>query len=164
MAAEMDDGVVLYVNGIRLNRLRALPQWLLANWTIAKMFGELEAEPDSGFLGYTPIFLGLRKGATMQYWQSLEDFQRFATDPDGPHVPAWTWYDETVDPDGGLGFWAELYVFDGDSFETFFRSVPPTGIVRVATMVPMRDHERRLGLSRDGRPGRGASPEEQSEG
>ena len=90
------------------------------------MFRELEADPDSGFLGYTPIFLGFRKGAAMQYWRSLEDLQRFATDPDGSHVPAWKWYNKKADLDGGLGFWAELYVVDGDSFETFFRNVPPS--------------------------------------
>jgi hypothetical protein len=152
MAAEMDDGFVIYINGMRLNKLRAFPQWLRANWTVAKMFRRLENDPDSGFLGYTPIFLGLRKGAAMQYWRSLEDLQRFATDPDGPHVPAWNWYNETADPDGGLGFWAELYVIDGDGFETFFRNVPPIGIGKYAEMVPMDEHERRLGLSPDGIP------------
>ncbi|MGQ5516902.1 monooxygenase family protein [Halococcus saccharolyticus] len=150
MAAEMDEGFVIYINGMRLNTLRALPHWLVANWKVAKMFRELEADPDSGFLGYTPIFLGLRKGAAMQYWRSLEDLQRFATDPNGSHIPAWKWYNETADPDGGLGFWAELYVVDGDSFETFFRNVPPIGVGKFARMVPMDEHERRLGLSPDG--------------
>lgn len=160
MAAEMDDGFVIYIQGMRLNKLRALPHWLLANWKVAKMFRELEANPDSGFLGYTPIFLGLRKGAAMQYWRSLEDLQRFATDPDGSHVPAWRWYNKKVDPDGGLGFWAELYVVDADSFETFFRNVPPIGVGKFATMVPMREHERRLGLSSDGSARRATSVEE----
>jgi Domain of unknown function (DUF4188) len=160
MAAEMDDGFVIYINGMRLNKLRALPHWLLANWKVAKMFRELEADPDSGFLGYTPIFLGLRKGAAMQYWRSLEDLQRFATDPDGSHVPAWRWYNEKVDPDRGLGFWAQLYVIDADSFETFFRNVPSIGVGKFATMVPMREHERRLGLSPDGSMQKATSAEE----
>ncbi|WP_198665704.1 monooxygenase family protein [Haloprofundus halophilus] len=160
MAAEMDDGVVIYINGIRLNKLSALPHWLLANWKVARMFKELEADPKSGFLGYTPIFLGLRKGAAMQYWRSLEDLQRFATEQNGPHVSAWKWYNEKVDPDGGLGFWAELYVVDGDSFETFFRNVPPIGIGKYAKMVPMREHKRRLGLSPDGSARKATSAEE----
>lgn len=163
MAAEMDDGFVIYINGMRLNGLRALSHWLVANWKITKMLGELEADPDSGFLGYTPIFLGLRKGATIQYWRSLEDLQRFATDPDGPHVPAWKWYNEEADPDGGLGFWAELYVIDGDSFETFFRNAPPIGIGKFAKMVPMREHERRLELSPDGNARRTTRAEEPAE-
>ncbi len=86
----------------------------------------------------------------MQYWRSLEDLQRFAADPNGPHVPAWKWYNETADPDGGLGLWADLYVVDGDSFGAFFRNVPPIGVGKFARMVPMREHERRLGLSPDG--------------
>lgn len=148
---------------MRLNTLRALPHWLAANWKIAKMFKELESDPDSGFLGYTPIFLGLRKGAAMQYWRSLEDLRRFATDPNGSHVSAWKWYNEETDPDGGLGFWAEIYVIDGDSFETFFRNVPAIGVGKFAEMVPINEHERRLGLSLDGNPPGATPPEKAAE-
>jgi hypothetical protein len=86
------------------------------------------------------------------------------TVPDGSHVPAWKWYNETADQDGGLGFWAELYVVDGDSFETLFRNVPPIGIAKFANLIPMRDHERRLGLSPDGSARRALSAEESDGG
>ncbi|MDX1746548.1 MAG: DUF4188 domain-containing protein, partial [Halobacteriales archaeon] len=85
MAAEMDGGFVIYINGMRLNKLRAIHKYLRAGLKAAKMFERLEADPDSGFLGYQPAFMGLRTGAAIQYWRSLDDIRRFAQDPDDLH-------------------------------------------------------------------------------
>ena len=147
MTAEIDGEYVVYINGMRLNKLRALPKYLRAGLKAGKMFKRLEADPDSGFLGYLPAYLGLRSGAVIQYWRSLEDIRRFAQDPDDLHVPAWRWYNEEASDTGGLGFWAELYVVEDGNFETFYRDVPPVGLGEHGRLVPMRDHRRRLGLS-----------------
>lgn len=152
MAAELDGGFVVYINGMRLNRLRAVREWFLAGRKLAAMLDRLEADPDSGLLGYQPAFMGLRTGAAIQYWHSLEDLLRFARDPDDLHVPAWKWYEEEVDRGGGVGFWAELYVIEEGNYETFFRNVHPIGLGKVADLVPMSDHRRDLGLSESGRP------------
>lgn len=147
MAAEIDGGYVVYINGMRLNKLRALPKYLRTRRKAGKMFEQLEADPESGFLGYLPAFMGLRSGAAIQYWRSLDDIRWFAQDPDGVHVPGWQWYNEEVGNNGELGFWAELYVVKDGSFETFYRNVPPIGLGEHGTLVPMADHVRQLGLS-----------------
>lgn len=138
---------MIYINGMRLNRLRALPKYIRAGLAAGRMFEELAADPDSGFLGYLPAYMGLRSGAAIQYWRSLEDIRRFAQDPDGPHAPAWQWYDDEVGDSGDLGFWAELYVVRDGSFETFYRNVPPLGLGEHGTLVPLAEHDRQLGLS-----------------
>ncbi len=147
MAAEIDGEYVVYINGMRLNKLRALPKYLRAGLAAGKMFERLAADPDNGFLGYLPAFTGLRSGAAIQYWRSLEDIKRFAHDPDDLHVPAWLWYDEEVGDNGELGFWAELYVVSDGTFETFYRNMPPIGLGEHGSLVRMEDHDRRLGLS-----------------
>jgi hypothetical protein len=146
LAAEMDGEFVVYVNGMRLNRLRAVHKYILAGRKLAAMFDGLEADPDSGFLGYEPAIRGLRSGAAIQYWRSLEDLRAFARDSDDLHVPAWKWVNESVRR-GEIGFWAELYVIEDGSYETFYRDVAPIGPGRVADLVPMEGHQRRLGLS-----------------
>ncbi|WP_435194658.1 monooxygenase family protein [Natronomonas sp. EA1] len=146
--ADTDGDFVIYINGMRLNTLRALPRWIRASRETAKIFKRLEADPDSGFLGYHPAFMGLPKGAAIQYWRSLEDLRRFANDPGDLHVPAWLWYNET--DDGGLGFWAELYVIEAGNCETFYRSIEPTGPGEFFGVVEADERERRLGLSEDG--------------
>lgn len=152
-AVELEDGMVIYINGIRLNRLRGLPQYLMANWKVAKMFKRLAADPDSGFLGYELALMGPRHGAAIQYWRSLDDLRRFASDREDMHVPAWQWFNR-VD-DGSIGFWSELYVIGLEDYETFFRNVEGVGLSRFGDLVPMDEHERRFGL-----PGSVAAPEE----
>ncbi len=141
----MEDGFVIYINGMRLNKLRALPRYLMAGLKVGKMFDRLAADPDSGFLGYEPALMGPRHGAAIQYWRSLEDIRRFASDPGDMHVPAWQWFNER--DDGGLAFWSELYVIEPENYETFFRNVEGVGLSRFGRMVPMEEHERQLGLA-----------------
>jgi hypothetical protein len=153
LAADLNDGVVVYINGMRLNRLRALPQYLAAGLKAGKMLRELEQDPESGFLGYQPALMGLRHGAAIQYWRSLEDLHRFARERDGSHVPAWQWYNQTGNAKGGVGFWSETYVVDADHVETFFRNVDGVGIGEYVDLVPASDRPRRLGASTTGVPG-----------
>lgn len=150
--ADVEGDLVIYISGMRLNRLRSFPQWIAAGRKLAEMFDRLEGDPESGFLGYLPAFVGLRTGAAIQYWRSLADLRRFAHDREDLHVPAWTWYEQEVDAAGGVGFWAELYVVEDGSYETFYRNVHPIGLGTVGGLVPATARERRLDLSRDGDP------------
>jgi hypothetical protein len=146
MAAEIEGDFVLYINGFRLNKLRAFPKWLRAGLKAGKMFEELEKDPDSGFLGYQPALQGLRGGGSIQYWRSLEDLQRFAQDRNDMHVPAWRWVSESI-RNGEVGFWAEIYLIEDGNYETFYRDMPPKGLGEFTKLVPMADHTRRLGMT-----------------
>ena len=134
---------------MRLNDVRAIREWVTAGRKLAAMVDRLEADPDSGFPGYQPAFMGVRTGAASQHWRSLADLKRFAHDREDLHVPAWRWYEDEVD-DGGVGFWAELYVVGADDCETFYRNVPPIGLGVAAELVSADDRRRRLGFSDDG--------------
>lgn len=65
LVANIEGEIVIYINGMRLNKLRAIPQWIRAGRKLTKMFERLEADPDSGFLGYQPAYMGLRSGAAI---------------------------------------------------------------------------------------------------
>jgi hypothetical protein len=148
LAAEMDGEFVVYINGMRLNKLRAIHKYLIAGRKLAAMFDRLEADPDSGFLGYEPAIRGLRSDAAIQYWRSLEDLRTFAQNSDDLHMPAWKWVNESIRK-GEIGFWAELYVIDDENYETFYRDVPPIGLGQIADLVPMEGHQRLLALSQE---------------
>ena len=155
MAADVDGEFVLYINGFRLNKLRAVHKWFRAGRKIAAMFDELAADPESGFLGYQPALQGLRGGGSIQYWRSLDDLRRFAQDPNDMHVPAWTWVNENI-TNGEVGFWAEIYHIEAGNYETFYRDMPPKGLGGFTELVPMSHHTRRLGMT----PGRAADTDE----
>ena len=152
MVGDIEGDIVVYISGMRLNKLRAIPQWIAAGRTLAKMFDRLEADPDSGFLGYQPAFMGIRTGAAIRYWRSLEDLKRFVRDQNDLHVPTWKWYNETVDIDGGVRFWAELYVVESGRYETFYRNIDPTGLGAVGGLRPDGAHDRAHDPSEKGVP------------
>lgn len=64
------------------------------------------------------------------------------------------WYDEEVDADGGVGFWAELYVVEDGHYETFYRNMHPVGLGAVGGLLPADARDRRLDLSEQGIPQR----------
>ncbi|MBA4115324.1 MAG: DUF4188 domain-containing protein [Rubrobacter sp.] len=43
-------------------------------------------------------------------WRSFEDLERFARNPDDPHLPSWRRFNQTVGSDGSVGIWHETYV------------------------------------------------------
>jgi hypothetical protein len=51
MVADVEGETVFYINGMRLNRLRAIPKWLMSGRKLTKPFDRLKDDPDSGFIG-----------------------------------------------------------------------------------------------------------------
>ncbi len=65
MTAEMDGEFVVFLIGMRINKLWKVHKWLPVILAMPKMIKELEADPSSGFLGYT----GFMGTTIMQYWK-----------------------------------------------------------------------------------------------
>ena len=67
MAAEIEGDFVVFVIGMRINKLWKVHKWLPVFLAMPRMLKELERQPDSGFLG--SISGGL---LLVQYWRSFE--------------------------------------------------------------------------------------------
>jgi hypothetical protein len=147
-----EDRVVVYVNGIWLNRPRRLPTYLPSNRKMEKVLERLAGYPDSWFLGYQPALMWLRGGGAIQCWRSLEDLRRFAADPADLHVPAWGWLERVLGSDDAVGYWAECYVLPPGYIEMLYRTVEGRGLGAAVGVVPADLRERRLGILRMGSP------------
>ena len=64
MAAVMDGEFVVFLIGMRINKPWKLHKWVPGFLAMREMIKELEARPESGFLGYN----GLGK-IIVQYWR-----------------------------------------------------------------------------------------------
>ena len=71
VAVPQDEDVVVFVIGMRINRLRRIRSWWPAFTGMPRMLKELEAQPDAGLLGATLLFGG-RTLMVVQYWRSAE--------------------------------------------------------------------------------------------
>jgi Domain of unknown function (DUF4188) len=131
MAAEIEGEFVVFLIGMRVNKPWKLHKWLPVFFAMPKMLKELEANPDSGFLGHTGIGLTI-----VQYWRSFEHLEAYARAKDKTHWPAWVAFNRRV---GGsrsdVGIWHETYRIKPGSYEAIYSGMPPYGLGKVGRLV-----------------------------
>ena len=91
------------------------------------MLKTLYQHPEMGFLGgYTT--LGAHGPVSVQYWRSFEDLERFARNPDDPHLPAWKQFNKLSRGSGSVGIWHETYLVEPGQFEAMYAGMPRYGL------------------------------------
>lgn len=133
--ARMDEPFVVFMIGMRINNFFAVNKWLPTMRAMGPMLHELYQHPEKGFLG-GEFFLYWRGPALVQYWRSFEDLERFARNPEDPHLPAWRRFNQTVGSDGSVGIWHETYVIERANYEAIYSNMPPFGLAKATEPVP----------------------------
>ena len=75
--AELDGDFVVFVIGMRLNKLWKVHRWLPVFMAMGPMLRELSRRPDKGLLGVRTMWSG-RTVTLLQYWRSFEQLEHFA--------------------------------------------------------------------------------------
>jgi hypothetical protein len=144
--------VVVFLIGMRVNRPWKVHKWLPVLTAMPKMIKELEALPDSGFIGAQNGLLG-SSPFLVQWWRSFEDLDRYARNPDQAHLPAWRSFNRRVRASGDVGIWHETYRVRDGEWETIYGNMPRFGFAKVAGHVPVsargQSAARRIGASED---------------
>jgi hypothetical protein len=155
MTTSRDKGVVVFLIGMRVNRWWKIHKWLPAALAMPRMLRELQARPESGYLGGTQML-----AMSVQYWDSADALMAYASDRTGQHFPAWADFYKRVGTSTDVGIWHETYVVPAGAFETMYVNMPPSGLGRFARLVPARGHLSRARSRLGGQPpaaGPGAS-------
>jgi hypothetical protein len=134
--AAYEGDLVVFLIGMRVNRLRAWRQWIPVSKAMGPMLRELMADPDSGLLGFR-TFPGLRSVTMIQYWESTEKLQAFANDAQRTHRPAWTEFYKHAYKGNNVGIWHETYVVPAGSTETVYANLPLLGLGKVSGVEPV---------------------------
>lgn len=147
--AQTDQPFVVFLIGMRINKLRALRKWVPTFLAMPRMLRELYAHPEKGFLG-AHIFRAGRTVLTVQYWRSFEDLERFARDPNDPHMPVWRRFNKVVGhKDGSVGVFHESYLVNPGQYESVYVNMPVFGLAAATSHVPAKGRldtaRRRLG-------------------
>ncbi len=133
--AKMDEPFVVFIIGMRINKLLAIRKWLPTVRAMGPMLRELYRHPEKGFLG-AEFFLYWRGPAILQYWRSFEDLEKFARNPDDPHMPAWQRFNRSVGKDGSVGIFHETYIVERANYEAIYSNMPPFGLAKATERVP----------------------------
>jgi hypothetical protein len=132
VSAEMDGEFVVFLIGMRINKLWKIHKWLPTLFAMPRMLKELEAHPESGCLGHS----GLGK-VIVQYWRSFEHLEAYARAKDKEHWPAWVAFNRRIGSSrGDVGIWHETYVIKPGNYETVYSGMPPFGLGKAGKLAP----------------------------
>ena len=142
----IDGDFVVFLIGMRINRVWKPHKWLPVLAAMPPMIKELEADPSSGFLGAQQGFF-FGGPAIVQYWRSFEDLERYARDPQATHLPAWRRFNQLVRDNGDVGIWHETYLVRDGGYEAIYANMPRLGLARAGAQVPV-DRRNRTAAAR----------------
>jgi Domain of unknown function (DUF4188) len=134
--AEVDDSVVVFLIGVRINRLLAIHKWLPVVLAMGPMIAELMKDKDSGLVGVRTMLSG--RGVTvLQYWRSFEALHAYAHQKNGLHPTAWSKFNRSIGNDGSVGIWHETYLIDRGQSECVYVNMPALGLPAATRHVPV---------------------------
>ena len=132
------EGVVVFLIGARVNRLRDVRSWWPVMSAMPRMLAELQREPDLGLLGVTSCVQG-RGALAVQYWRDLESLLAYAHDTDRAHRPAWREFNQRVRASrGSVGIWHETFVVPPGAHESMYVDMPAQGLPKALGLLDPR--------------------------
>ena len=134
--AALDEDVVVFLIGMRINRLRSPRSWLPVMRAMPKMLAELFRNKEFGLLSAQWFWSG-RVIAYVQYWESFEKLTSYARARDHEHLPAWQEFNRLVRDNGTVGIFHESYRVGPGRVETIYGNMPPFGLAAAVGDMPI---------------------------
>ncbi len=134
MTVKMEGGFVVFLIGMRINRLWKIHKWWPVVAAMPKMLKELKSKPasETGFLGAE-----FSLGTIVQYWRSFEQLEAYAKDRNSLHYPAWKEFNTKIKSNGDVGIWHETYKVHAGDYECIYNNMPPKGLGKVGELIPI---------------------------
>lgn len=142
--ADLDgQDVVVFVIGMRINRLRSPRQWLPVFRAMPLMLAELGRHPELGLLHARTYWSG-RTFMLLQYWRSWDLLQAYASAGDAEHLPAWRAFNQQARRGGdAAGIFHETYLVGPGRAESVYVSMPDHGLAAATRSAPVPPRRQR---------------------
>ena len=127
VCANPDGEFVVFLIGMRFNKLWKVSSWLPVVTAMPRMLKELSLRPELGLLGFRN-WISLPNIMVVQYWRSFEDLEAYARNRDLEHLPAWHAFNKAIGSNGDVGIWHETYLIEPGRFESIYNNMPPFGL------------------------------------
>jgi Domain of unknown function (DUF4188) len=152
-SAQIEGPFVVFLIGMRINRLLAFGKWVPVAKAMGPMVRELYANKELGFL-HVETSMAWRTVTQIQYWRSFEHLHAYAHARNAAHLPAWAAFNRSVGSDGTVGIWHETYQVAAGNYECVYANMPRYGLAVAGEQVPavgrMSDAKGRMGQTSDG--------------
>lgn len=130
------DGVVLFLIGMRINRLWQVWRWLPVFLAMPRMLAELQRNPDLGLVGRPRTLVSGRMFVVWQYWESFAKLEAYSRSSERAHLPAWRAFNRRIRDNGSVGIFHETIMLRDDAVESVYGNMPPIGLAAVTGAVP----------------------------
>ncbi len=134
-AAQIEGDFVVFLIGMRVNRLLLMHKWWPVAMAMPPMLKELMQHKELGLL-HVQTFVSGRTLMTLQYWRSFEQLHAYAHARDKHHLPAWTAFNRAVGGNGSVGVFHETYSVRAGEYEAVYLNTPRFGLVSAGELVP----------------------------
>jgi hypothetical protein len=133
LTAKIEGDFVVFIIGMRINKLWKIHKWFPVLIAMPKMIMELSKNPESGFLG-------ARQGGfwLVQYWRSFDHLVAYSRNRDSKHFPAWVRFNKKISSNGDVGIWHETYLVKEGQYETIYNNMPPSGLGKIGKLIPAK--------------------------
>jgi len=149
--AQIEGDFVVFLIGMRFNRIFLIHKWLPVVRAMPRMLKELFQHPELGMLE-ARTFVSGRTLMVVQYWRSFEQLHAYAHARDKEHLPAWAEFNRRVGGNGAVGIFHESYLVPAGGYECVYANMPRFGLARAGEMVPavgrLQTAKSRLGEAR----------------
>ncbi|QKS70014.1 DUF4188 domain-containing protein [Paenalkalicoccus suaedae] len=142
--AELEQDVVVFVIGMRINKLLSVRQWGKVFRAMPPMIKELYTQREHGFLSQE-MMIGWRTITMLQYWKSSDDLIAYARH--GKHLTAWRTFNQKLAASNAVGIFHETYELK--NYEAIYGNMPEFGLAKAvghkAITKPHESARERLG-------------------
>ena len=147
------EGKVLFIIGMRINRVWQFWKWIPVLVAMPRMLRELRHKPELGLVGVPKTYLSGRVVMVQQYWDSFEQLDHFARSRELTHLPAWRRFNARIRDNGSVGIFHETVLLSDTTVETIYGNMPTFGLGAVTGAVsPQKRGQtapQRLGIDAD---------------
>lgn len=134
-AAQIEGDFVVFVIGMRVNKLLLVHKWWPVATAMPPMLKELMQHKELGLL-HVQTFVSGRTLMTLQYWRSSEHLHAYAHMRDKHHLPAWAEFNRRVGGNGSVGVFHETYTVRAGDYEAVYVNMPRMGLAQAGELVP----------------------------
>jgi len=124
----------IFLIGMRINKPWKVHRWLPVAQAMTRMIQELKQTEALGLRNVESWFG--RTTIMVQYWESFEALERYATGKSFAHLPAWSAFNKAVGSNGDVGIWHETYRVRPGDFECVYNNMPRFGLASAYASVP----------------------------
>lgn len=134
-AAKIEGDFVVFLIGMRVNRLWAVHRWLPVAQAMPRMIQELARQPELGLL-HAEYFLCWRMANVLQYWRSYDHLHAYAHAREKQHLPAWAAFQQRARGNISIGIYHESYLVPAGRYECVYADMPAFGLGAAGELVP----------------------------